>query len=1541
MSLLNDFGKSLTDGFGNFLRGYTNVAQKIGRGVSTAGLLTDVDNPEYQDGIQLTDIRKTYEKSKDISPGQAFLAASDLPSPLTAIRGAAQILGDKTPTMFKKDFNIYDEQQRKQAFETEIVGKLASGSVDAVVTWFADPLVIGGKAIKVARVGAKVGKLDIPGLIEQRLPKTAEEISKAVTKGGWDRFLDEVVRPDMDASALLKNKTVRRSSNPELLASVFGNITDKEVGKTVLKAVLGDDASVKLLEKSANNSDVAAIIKRQQRKIDKLRPNRDINAEILNSPDELNAHLGEFKGVLKKDELFAQALELAKQNVFSYSGGATRFGATEGLRAAFGRSAAQQRGLGWISDDFQLTPFHGIMRVMTWGGRQRPSGWITTKGINSTGSSDELIAFMDQVKPWTDKPGQELKRRFINKYVAAKTDAERAQIAELIERKALTDIVIAKGFNQTLDARTKSKIMREFTDVPADKLNNLGDVIYQETVKRRNSTLTMAREKGFFFDEEGRKVFVPFVSSQLPDALPMIDIRLFQKIADEHGNLIRKGYAYTTDALNSAYTLFDSFWRPATLMRLGYPQRNVGEGSLRAMAYMNGFMNYARPVEGVSNFTRNRLASVKNKLDMVKADKGLVVSKSGPGVPRAIGTWQELIDVQKGEIRLFQADKRVILAERKEAVKKLNSVTQKAAKQRYNDNIKAIDNRLQLIESSVAKAEQNIDNYVKSAERKGIKGNRYRLGQKAVVHNGIEFNGAFQGNIGEYAMDASSAQRKTSLELSNPMAIGEEFSRKNYVTMGVSRIAPKDINGNWNENYFSAIADSARVYRNDEAARLLMRSVNPESIVASIVRVANRGRLDNNIKFIDKNVNIGKLREDLINSGVNWKDAEEVRVHLVKLALYMKQAFPDATLRRKLSEKTVSTAEIRKVLENRTDLIPVNGGLLAEESQKRFMTSYKQTVNKIFKYIGALPEDTLVRHPFYNAVYNRAVSQQVDQAIARGMIKSQGDFNKVADMFVANAHRVAMKETNNTLYTIQRYSNFASVFAFFSPFIQAQLNTVRTWGRIGFENPQIVGRALQIWNAPEKAGFEETDPITGDTYITFQASRILPKWFEEVVGKDAVMRFPKRGFNLVLAGDPWWNPGAGPVLQVAVSQILKNNPDIDYAISEKFGVPVPAKQLFDLVLQNGPSTEPGSWDLIFPATAKRVIAGTRGPASKEYANSLTDLYAVEMQRYRDGKRETEPTFEEMNKRTSAFYLLRFLTNATLPVIPQYRSEYEFYIQEWRKEQQTGTDAQGRSAQERFYERYPEYFVLALSGTKNISGSDASPESIRRLKKNSELVSDVAGYSPELVQLISNDGVERNFDKASYVWQLTTDVIPGSNDKYRKKLSPVDAIKRQDVVSGWIEFNKFMDGFDAELEKAGITSLSSNAGQPYSEIKKGFIAELRANNKNWANDFDVYEMGAWKNNIKAIDAIISDEKFIKENDSTAWALMRDYMASRDDLIAELKNRESMGQSKSITAVSNKALLEGWEQYVSELKKQDTQFSSWYNRFLEQDKLESVD
>ena len=1519
MSLLGDFGQSLSKGFGKALNAYTNVASKMGRAASTGLLLTDTENPEYKDGFQLSDISKTYEKTKTITPGQAFLGASDLPFVNEARKVTEFIAGENTPTMFKKDFNIYEEEQRKQAFEKEIIGKLASGSVDAVVSWFNDPLVIGGKFIKVARVGAKVGKVNIPGLIEQRLPKTAEEISKAVTKGGWDRFLDEVTKPGMDAAALLKNKTVRRSSNPELLASVFGNVTDKQTGQTVLKAVLGDENSIKLLEKSAKNADLATVIKRQQRKVDKLRPNRDINGEIMNSP-ELNDHLNEIKGVLSKDEFFTQALDLAKQNVFSYSGGATRFGATEGLRAGFGRAAAQRAGLGWGFQDFQLSPFHGIMRVATWGGRQRPSGWITTKGIQSTGSSDEIIAFMDQVKPWAGRDGEKIKRKLLNRYVGAVTDAKRAEVAEEIEKSALIAVVKAKGFDTPLDAMTKSEMIKKFKTVPGDKLNTMGDVIYQETVRRRHTTLTMAREQGFFFDEEGRKVFVPFVSSQLPDSLPMVDIRQFQNLADQHGNVLRKGYAKVTDKFNEAYTLFDSFWRPSVLLRLGYPQRNVGEGSLRAMAYMNGFMNYAQPVKGLQNFKANRIASIRDKVAMRKADADLVINPQGPGVPRAFASWQEMIDVQKNELRLFNADKRNILRERKEAVKNLNKVTQKAAKQRYNDVIRQIDNRLQLVDESINKGLQNIDNYTANASRKGIKGNRYRLGQTASIHNGVEYQGAFEGNIGEYAMKASSSERRTSLEIMNPMAVGEEFSRKNLVNLGVTRIAPKDIYGNWNENYFSAVADSARVYRNDEAGRLLMAAAQPESMIPVIRKLAKTD---------------GKLRKDLIDSGINPNDAEEVRSHLVKLSLYIKQAFPDSKLRKALSEGNVSTAEIRKVLQDRTDLIPINGGMLAEESQKGFMQNYKKVVNKAFKYIGALPEDTLVRHPFYNAVYNRAMAKQIDQAVARGGVKF-----KDMDLLVANAHRVALKETNNTLYTIARYSNFAAVFAFFSPFIQAQLNTVRTWGRLGFENPQIVGRALQIWNAPEKAGLQENDPITGDSYITFQASAIMPKWMEESIGGNTLMRFPKRGLNLVLAGEPWWNPGAGPVVQVGASQILKNAPYIDQLATEKFGVPVPAKALLDLVLQNGPSTKPFSWDLVLPATAKRIVAGVQGPASKEYADTLTDILAVETQRWKDGKRATQPTFEEADKKTSAFYVLRFITNATLPVIPQYRSEYEFYINQWRLEQQKGTTPDGKTAQERFYTKYPEYFTLALSATKNIAGSQASPESAWKAKQNGALVSDIAQYSPELVQLITNDGVERDFDKASYVWQLTTSIIPGDKGKYREVISPIEAVKRQDVISGWIEFNKFMDGLDAELEQAGIKSLNSNAGRTYADIKQAFIDDMRANNKAWRDDYDVYEMGGWKNNIKAIDQIISDEKFMSENDSPTWALMRDYMVSRDDVITELRNRESMGGSANITATSNTDLLLQWQEYTSDLKTQDTQFSSWYNRFLERDKLESV-
>jgi hypothetical protein len=69
-------------------------------------------------------------------------------------------------------------------------------------------------------------------------------------------------------------------------------------------------------------------------------------------------------------------------------------------------------------------------------------------------------------------------------------------------------------------------------------------------------------------------------------------------------------------------------------------------------------------------------------------------------------------------------------------------------------------------------------------------------------------------------------------------------------------------------------------------------------------------------------------------------------------------------------------------------------------------------------------------------------------------------------------------------------------------------------------------------------------------------------------------------------------------------------------------------------------------------------------------------------------------------------------------------------------------------------------------------------------------------------------------------------------------------------------------------------------------------------------------------------------------------MQDYMDSRDTVMAELKQRELEGRTASIDAASNADIREKWDVYVATMKKSNTLFSDWYDRFFEADKLEPI-
>ncbi len=226
MSLISDWAVNTARGVGNlFTTYYEKVSKPIGRTISTGLLLTDKDNPVYKDGFQLSDVGETYrEYAKDISPGQAFVSGSlvgDIlfsPAKLAA-KGTSLVGKESGPTMFKGSFDIYDADQRKQAFYDEFSGRLLTGLTDIAVTWYTDPLAKLGKAVSVARRGGKILGKEFEGVLDPKLGLKTNYQSE-----GWDTFLRFAVQDSSDFSKVIAHRIPSRSSNPELLASVLSDI---------------------------------------------------------------------------------------------------------------------------------------------------------------------------------------------------------------------------------------------------------------------------------------------------------------------------------------------------------------------------------------------------------------------------------------------------------------------------------------------------------------------------------------------------------------------------------------------------------------------------------------------------------------------------------------------------------------------------------------------------------------------------------------------------------------------------------------------------------------------------------------------------------------------------------------------------------------------------------------------------------------------------------------------------------------------------------------------------------------------------------------------------------------------------------------------------------------------------------------------------------------------------------------------------------------------------------------------------------------------
>ncbi|NTW40656.1 MAG: hypothetical protein HGA44_12345, partial [Cellulomonadaceae bacterium] len=125
---------------------------------------------------------------------------------------------------------------------------------------------------------------------------------------------------------------------------------------------------------------------------------------------------------------------------------------------------------------------------------------------------------------------------------------------------------------------------------------------------------------------------------------------------------------------------------------------------------------------------------------------------------------------------------------------------------------------------------------------------------------------------------------------------------------------------------------------------------------------------------------------------------------------------------------------------------------------------YTRPRDWFFKYAAEIPETMLGRHPFYVSRFNMHMQQIIAGAGGRKSFESLTlrEINAAR----SRASVLARREIGNYLFDTARRSNLSHYLRFIAPFYSAWSDTMRKWARIGGENPWVFPVMGKVFMAP-------------------------------------------------------------------------------------------------------------------------------------------------------------------------------------------------------------------------------------------------------------------------------------------------------------------------------------------------------------------------------------------------------------------------------------------------------------------------------------------
>lgn len=638
-----------------------------------------------------------------------------------------------------------------------------------------------------------------------------------------------------------------------------------------------------------------------------------------------------------------------------------------------------------------------------------------------------------------------------------------------------------------------------------------------------------------------------------------------------------------------------------------------------------------------------------------------------------------------------------------------------------------------------------------------------------------------------------------------------------------------------------------------------------------------------------------------------------------------------------------SADELKSMMGGMQNLSPVVGDTTELLGFNKAMDMYRKITQAAFRQIGTKPEDAFVRGPFYAKRYTETRDQLVSNLLAQYRNVEEVPIERI--MWIEKAaHKRALKDTKDFLYTIDRKTNLGKYAETMFPFIGAAQNSLTAFGRLTYRDPSVIGAIALLWQAPTKAGWEDKD---GNIIIPIPHD-LIPDGVEDFFGLTGMSNatINKSSLNVIMPESGFaFVPRPTPIVQAGASELMKQG------LFGHFSVEAPPIMVGLLGKENGESMwkyfknylygEEGaisqeflSGDKLLPPVANKLVQYLQKDGSSQYGYQYALQARTQDLLWRAGARPDYPKPEEIMDRTNGIFMLRMMGNLLAFTPPAYDSPIKPLIEI----QRAYDEKYGLEGPMKFSETFGNEMLILSStdSTKNVGGTVSNAGTVRNIRKYDSLVREVSssvGDDLDVLGIIVNEDLANSeYDLNAYRW-MQQENIPGTTRKWREINSGGESMAESQRQAGWVEYIKFKGQLDALLQQRGLTSYSSKGAQDLNAYRKEFEDNMLSNPmyEGWAIDYKSTGSSKTYSAVKTITAALDSDSFMADNaDSKTWQIAAEYIDTRDRLIKLVKE-----SGVSIENDANQVLKDQWEAFRQECISRDIGWAGIANRYLRND------